>query len=224
MNHTDHFVTGNFVSHAVFVDDATYSVILDTVVKAVVDVQLTRRDGRVLLGRRVGLPHSDWWIPGGRMVPGEPVPAAAARLVKREVGVSLAAADVTAVTHFTYSWDSRTQPPTDHGTSDAATIVTVAVGDDAASAVAHDPREYSALAWFDAEALVRDGGAAADADFVAGSPEAALPTALHPALLRGLRDLLALRQWRRIAAALDGDAADCDVVAALRAYRSLAAR
>lgn len=87
---TRHFVTGNFTSHAKFVDNATYATLLDNVVKATCDIFVRRRsDGWILLGKRLGEPQPDWWLPGGRMLPGESTAHSVQRILKREIGIDI---------------------------------------------------------------------------------------------------------------------------------------
>lgn len=189
---TRHFVTGGFKSHASFVSDETYSLILDNIVKATIDIYVQRPDGKVLLGHRVGLPHADWWIPGGRMMPGEDVPATTKRVLQREiapymkecapVGAAASAAagaevadkpapwlQLRTVGHYTFIWDTRTQQPIDHGTCDVSIVVCVQVTDADAARVVLAPQEYTSLCWCDPRGL--HGEAGADGAPVAIAPE-----------------------------------------------------
>jgi hypothetical protein len=145
-----HVVTGDFVSHARFLSDADYALCLDNVVKACVDLLLVHPDGRVLLARRKAQPlRGHWWYAaGGRMLPGEGAAAAAARLLKRELGdcadggigdgssfggvsggggggvAALTAAALAPrlrlLTPFTFAFARRQQAPKHHGTADVA--------------------------------------------------------------------------------------------------------
>lgn len=264
MYKTKHFVTGSFVSHAKFVDDAAYSAILDNIVKATCDVFLVHvRAGdngegqvaNVLLGKRVGLPHNSWWIPGGRMLPGEQAAFAARRLLSRELSVDLVPRDanlsadteaqrvlldrVNTVAHFTFVWDTRTQPPVENGTCDVSLIVEVEVTDEEAASVVHKPREYSHLAWVPLSTLVDDIRAAPN-DELGTSSKPTLPLGepllhgacdaavvppgrkLHPALRQGLLELDAMMAWRRVQRAVveegRGERSAAFVVEALRAF------
>lgn len=222
MFETKHFVTGNFVSHATFVDDATYSTILDNIVKATCDVFITRpskssssstkvlptdsnEDVDILLGERVGLPHADWWIPGGRVMPGETVHDTARRVLQRELNLTIPRDDgtqteqkrVRTVAHYTFVWDTRTQAPIHNGTCDVSIILRVDLSRDEAEHIELVSKEYKQLEW---RSL---------------SSQAALPPgALHPALAQGVKDLCAMRQWERVTELLhttpDVEAADAD--------------
>lgn len=198
MYQTKHFVTGNFVSHSSFVDDATYSTILDNIVKATCDIFLTRpasadstssadvsssdADVEVLLGERVGLPHADWWIPGGRMMPGETCQTAAKRILHRELGLLLDdPARVRTVGHFTFVWDTRTQEPICNGTCDVSMILRIDLTRGEADGIKQLSKEYKALEWRTI------------------SSQLCLPQGtLHPALAQGLVELSAMRQWDQL--------------------------
>jgi hypothetical protein len=209
MFETKHFVTGNFVSHAAFVDDATYSTILDNVVKATCDVFITRpkmissadvpdpsrrvqpedtnEDVEILLGERVGLPHADWWIPGGRVMPGETVDATARRILWRELRLDIGEQPrVRTVAHYTFVWDTRTQEPVHNGTCDVSIILRVDLTREEAACVEFISKEYKQLEW---RTL---------------ASQAALSTgALHPALAQGVKDLCAMREWEGMNVILD---------------------
>ncbi len=189
---TKHFVTGNFTSHASFVDDKTYSLILDNIVKATCDIVVVRESDRhVLLGKRVGLPWSDWWVPGGRLFCGEDIPTTVARILKRELGVDLYGASspsdkealqkrIRNLNHFTFCWDSRTQPPQENGTCDVSVITMITVSDAEVQGVTLKPSEYSELKWIDPL-----------------SPPVESAT-YHPALKQALRDLTAYWAWQEV--------------------------
>lgn len=226
MFHTKHFVTGAFVSHATFVDDATYSTILDNVVKATCDIFVTRpkrdetqktqqsaspsavvpsdpnEDVEILLGERVGLPHADWWIPGGRVMPGENVAATAKRILRRELMLDIGDDEgrVRTVSHFTFVWDTRTQEPINNGTCDVSIILRVDLTRAEADAVQLLSKEYKQLEW---------RTLASQVSLPAGS--------LHPALAQGIRHLCAMREWDALQVELDS-LADVDTadVASLR--------
>lgn len=198
---TRHFVTGNFVSHASFVDDATYSTILDNVVKATCDVFLTRpaqcgSDVEILMGERVGLPHADWWIPGGRMMPGESCASAARRILKRELNLDIGSDDPTSawqqrvatIATYTFVWDTRTQEPIHNGTCDVSSILCIDLTESEALQCVLKSHEYKQLEW---RTLSSQSEVANSSSCV-----------LHPALAQGIRDLVAMRKWREIVTGL----------------------
>jgi len=191
MYKTPHFVTGNFVSHSKFVDDATYATILDTVVKATTDIFLCDEAGKVFLGKRLAQPHNDWWLMGGRMIPGETPQIAAVRILSREVGLRLdpvtAAARFRTVGTYTFVWDSRAQEPTNHGTADVSIIQALTLTLDEIAALKPHESEYAAAGWF------------CPSDLVGPAPPL---TSLHPALRQGLNDYLAMRKWDQLQEAI----------------------
>jgi ADP-ribose pyrophosphatase YjhB (NUDIX family) len=196
MYQTKHFVTGNFTSHATHVDDRTYSLILDNIVKATCDIFLVRNVDTqeaplILMGERVGLPHADWWIPGGRMMPGETVAKCCKRVLHRELGLHLGDDDVAevrvrTVSHFTFVWDTRTQMPVHNGTCDVSIILRVDVTENEASCISLNHKEYKQLEWRPLDAQLR--------------PDSARP--LHPALMQGMTDLSAMIKWDSMMAML----------------------
>lgn len=237
MFETRHFVTGNFESHAKFVDDATYSTILDNVVKATCDVFITRprltsssvsdldrrvliedanEDVEILLGERVGLPHADWWIPGGRVMPGETVDATARRVLRRELKLDIGEEPgrVRTVAHYTFVWDTRTQEPIHNGTCDVSIILRVDLTREESERVEFISKEYKQLEWR-----------------TLASQAALPPGSLHPALEQGVKDLCAMREWERVQTALDAvenvDGADSttlrDIVKRLKKFSELKA-
>ena len=88
-----HFITGDFEKRTVFLPDKEYGLALDALVKGCADVLITSGAGpslRILLGKRRVEPQPDWWFVGGRARPGDTTQGAAARNVKRELGLTVA--------------------------------------------------------------------------------------------------------------------------------------
>lgn len=64
---TNHFITGVFKPHHIFLGDEEYSRALDCLVKACTDILLVdESNGKILLGKRKVEPQPDWWFVGGK--------------------------------------------------------------------------------------------------------------------------------------------------------------
>ena len=89
MTQMPHFVTGDFQSHFALMDDKTYGLALDSIVKACVDILLTDGGERVLLLKRRVFPAPHHWFCGGRARPGEAPAHTARRHVRRELKLDI---------------------------------------------------------------------------------------------------------------------------------------
>lgn len=150
MFETPQYVTGPFQPQRVFLPDREYGLALDALVKACSDVLILSHDQkRVLLGRRKVQPQPDWWYIGGRAKPGDTTTAAAARNVKREIGLDLPETRYEVVANYSMVWSYRYQPPTTNGTADLSTIhVIFLTEEEEAHDYAMDPIEYSESKWW----------------------------------------------------------------------------
>lgn len=166
-----HFVTGSFVSHAGFLGETEYAAVLDSIVIACVDIILVNITGEMLLGKRTTEPQPDYWIIGGRMKPGESLEEAAARNLKRELGIELGTDRFTYLTTLSLVWARRAQEPKDNG-SHTISVTMVANVSDGEIAGIRPNEEYSELLWI-RPATVRYG------------------TGFHPALVQYAEELLA---------------------------------
>ena len=193
-----HFVTGEFEPHHAFLDDETYGKALDSLVKACSDVMIESADGsKVFLGRRKVEPQPDWWFVGGRARPGDTTQEAAARNVRRELGLVVEAARFEVVASYSFAWRMRQQAPRENGTADISTVHTLRLTAEEADAVQLDPDEYVESRWIALDEILAG-------DF-------------HPALKQAAADLQAMRAFRRLQAAVATDGTDAEVAAAARA-------
>lgn len=99
--------------------DEIYSVALDHLVIACVDVVLTCHN-RVLLVERNHYPRSSWWVIGGRMEAGEDPKQTAIRKVAQELDMENLDADLDAdrlqyIGTYSTCFAFRHQPPQHHG-------------------------------------------------------------------------------------------------------------
>ena len=172
------FITGDYETRKVFLPDREYGLALDALVKACSDVLIVSADGaRLLLGKRLVEPQPDWWFIGGRARPGDSTRSAAARNVKRELGLDLSPERFEAVATYSMVWQFRAQAPVDHGTADISTVHALRLTAKEESKVVLDPKEYETSAYFTFE------------EVLAGE--------FHPCLKQAVRDLLKQRALRQ---------------------------
>ena len=108
------FVTGMAHQSAVFLPDTVYAAALDALVIVCVDC-IPTFDGLLLLSRRAREPHRSWWVNGGRMRKGELYGDAASRLMRTELGLTLAADRFHLLGYYSLLWDARAQAPRENG-------------------------------------------------------------------------------------------------------------
>lgn len=157
MFETPQFVTGPFTARRVFLPDREYGLALDALVKGCSDVLAVSSDSKkLLLGRRKVEPQPDWWFIGGRSKPGDTTTAAAARNVKRELGLDFSESRFEVVANFSMVWSYREQAPTENGTADLSTIHTVHLTkeEEEMGVPSLDPKEYHESKWWDIEELL----------------------------------------------------------------------
>ena len=133
-------------------------------------------------------PQPDWWFIGGRARPGDTTREAAARNVKRELGIAAAPGRFSVVGTYSMVWQMRQQTPQANGTADVSTVhALVLTAEEEAAGVVLDEKEYSA------------------SRFVPLSSVDAPGSAYHPCLQQAVRDL---RRCRALDALLAAAAAD----------------
>jgi len=206
MFRTPTFTTGDFARRAVFLPDREYGLALDALVKGCADVLVTRSDGsslEILLGRRRVHPQPDWWFVGGRTRPGETPEEGAARNVRRELKLEVAASRFRVVGNYSFVWRFRAQPPAENGTADISTVLELRLSSAEAAAINFDDSfaksEYRDARWT--------------------TPREVLEGEYNPALQQAVRDLLARHAFDDLCAAV---ALHPAVVVAARARRLVA--
>eukprot|EP00613_Pedinella_sp_CCMP2098_P052155 CAMPEP_0171883920 /NCGR_PEP_ID=MMETSP0992-20121227/40449_1 /TAXON_ID=483369 /ORGANISM="non described non described, Strain CCMP2098" /LENGTH=295 /DNA_ID=CAMNT_0012510193 /DNA_START=57 /DNA_END=940 /DNA_ORIENTATION=- len=141
------FITGDFVQKRVFLEDREYGLALDALVKACSDVLVLSFDGKVE-------PQPDWWFIGGRATPGDTTRDAAARNVKRELGLDLDVSRFEVIATYSMVWRMRQQPPSTNGTADISTVHTLQLTPEEEGTITMDPREYSESRYFTLEEIL----------------------------------------------------------------------
>jgi len=151
--------------------DREYAAVLDSIVIACVDIILINGMREMLLGKRTREPQPDYWIIGGRMKPGESFEEAAARNIKRELGIELGPERFTYLTTLSLVWARRAQEPKDNGSHMISITMAANVNDEEIASIRPND-EYSELRWI-RPATIRYG------------------TGFHPALIQYAEELLA---------------------------------
>jgi ADP-ribose pyrophosphatase YjhB (NUDIX family) len=81
-----------------FIDSSLYAQIREVIPTVCVDLLITGPNGSYLLVLRKQSPAKDrWWLPGGRILKGEPLKDAALRKGREEVGTTLKIGEVISV-------------------------------------------------------------------------------------------------------------------------------
>lgn len=111
----DHFHEEGFVSHAKFLSEENYAMVLDNAVITCVDICVINTKKQILLGKRTWYPHPDWWIIGGRMKPGESFNEAASRNIKRELQLDISPERFKRLWEYSMTWAKRVQSPEENG-------------------------------------------------------------------------------------------------------------
>ena len=170
------YLTGHFPQRQTdYLSEEELALVLDGFVLAFVNCILVTQDKRLikmLLVKRTTEPWPDWWLPGGRMVPGESFEETAVRCLKRQLG--LAIDDRSRFQYlgtYGFVWAKRAFPPTERGCHVVSTILVLKVNDREAKSVQRINDEYSELAWTRPEVVVIQAG-------------------LHQGLAQCIRDLI----------------------------------
>lgn len=146
-----HFVNGSFTSHAFWMKEEDYSKSLDNFVATCVDCIVLNSKEEMLLGKRTIEPQPDWWIVGGKMMPGETFEEAVVRNVKRELGLNIDSSRFAFLPSiYSLVWSRRQQAPKDNG-SHTVSITTILKITDNEVARIKPNYEYEALWWIKPE-------------------------------------------------------------------------
>lgn len=122
------YIEPGYVSHGTFLDEETYSTVLDSIVFVCVDIMATHK-GEVLLARRTRHPQKDWWVFGGRMKTGETLTGAGHRLLAAEIGLDIAEERLKYLLSFSAAWKTRAHEPASHGSHNVSMMFTFELTD-----------------------------------------------------------------------------------------------
>ncbi len=122
----------------------------------------------------------------GRMKPGERVEESAARLIERELQISISQKErFSIVTHFSMVWNKRQQPPIENGTADISTFMTIQFKSEEISKIKFDTEEYSMVTWVSPTEIL--------SDILFGKPYK-----YHSALRQAVSEYIAHLKWKEI--------------------------
>lgn len=150
-----HFVTGNFQSHAEFLPDDIYGLMLDNIVRGSTDIVPINRNGEILIGKRTHYPHPDWWIIGGKWNPGDSPEASAAKKFKGEMGVLIDLSRLQRLDCYSFVWSVRAAPPQEHGCHDISWIFIFFITDEEIQKITPN-KEFSGIKWVQPEDIIAD--------------------------------------------------------------------
>lgn len=146
-----YFKDNNYKPKNYYIDELTYSVILDNIVVACIDV-VVRNSGQVLIVRRVYFPQKDWWIIGGRMSTGESPQDTASRHVDKDLKICCKPTRFKYLTHFYGSWSLRAHNPISNGTQTHSSVLLLDISDSEKDSIILGS-EYTALTWVEPKEL-----------------------------------------------------------------------
>jgi colanic acid biosynthesis protein WcaH len=130
------------------VEDADYSMILDTVVVACTDVCVLDDKGDILLGFRQQKPLMNvWWTIGGRMFPGETFQQSAARKLRAEVSLKIEPNRFLYVNTYLCLNGERAQEPQNHSCHMLDIMMAVVLSENEIQQIKHN-EEYSQVEWW----------------------------------------------------------------------------
>jgi 8-oxo-dGTP pyrophosphatase MutT (NUDIX family) len=180
------FLTGNFSFRQAYLSEEEFSSAFDNFVLGYVNCILVTQDKKLikmLLVKRISDPWPNWWLPGGRMNPGESFEETAARYLSRQLG--LAIEDRSRFQHLgTYSfvWGKRAFPLTGNGCHIISKVLVLKINDREAKAIklVDVNEEYSEFTWTSPQLVVS----------LAGPEAVVVQTQLHLGLAHCIRDLI----------------------------------
>lgn len=142
-----HFVTGNFKLHATWMSDEECGMVRDNAVRGSVDC-IVVNNGKILLGKRTHEPHPDWWIIGGKIIPGESPKKAMGRKLNEELGLEkIKPSRFRLFGIGSFAWSRRAEPPQENGCHDLSVIMILEISDEEAEKI--EPKdEYEKVDWF----------------------------------------------------------------------------
>jgi hypothetical protein len=130
------------------------------------------------------------------MFPGESPASSCNRLLKREIGLDIAAHRFSTISYGSMVWGMREQQPQNHGTCDINIVLTAQLTDEEAARIKLDDKEYADMTWISA------------ADLMHGN--------YHPSLKHSARNLVAHNKMAEMEARIKEGAGDADIAALAR--------
>ena len=171
-----HFETGNFkkpTKKEYFLPNEEYGRALRALVISTCDIAVLNSGGKLLLAKRTWEPaKGQFWIIGGRRIPGESFGESALRNLKHELGIEVTPARFQYLGGYSMVFAKRRQAPKQDGVHTDSTVMIVHLSEQEMTAIEPN-EEYSETQWFVLQ------------DVVKRSSE------FHPAIVQISEDLLA---------------------------------
>lgn len=112
-------------------NEESYAIALDNIVKVSVDTFIVNTHSEVLLGQRVDWPVKGLWCFGGRMLPRESFRQTVGRNLQRELGIYISNKDtLDLIGHYSFVWDKRKEGEINNGFHDLLIFMTYKVAHD----------------------------------------------------------------------------------------------
>ncbi len=147
-----HVVEAGSHAQSIFLPDETFSLALDALVIACVDIVFCWR-GQVLLAKRNHLPRQDWWVIGGRMKPSEDPLQTAQRKVQEEAGLKISSDRPRFIAVYSTQFAQRSQPPQSYGLHSLNLTYAIALNDAEQATLDLTPKEYDTGIWITPDRL-----------------------------------------------------------------------
>ena len=135
---------------------------------------------------------------GGRAKPGETTKEAAARNLKRELGLNLTPDRFKVIATYSFLWYKREQEPQEHGLADISTIHVVELSEEESNAIKIDEKEYEKVDWISQEKILIDKD-----------------NCYHPALKQAIKDWSSAMQYEKLVKFCNHPDADSDTIASI---------
>jgi len=155
------FSTGHFSPKPAYLSPDDCGVVFDNFVVGYVNCILVsqKKPTKMLVVKRISEPWPDWWIPGGKMNPGESFEQTAIRNLQRQLGLAVEdRSRFHRLGTYAFVWDKRSVPPTENGCHILSVVLVLGVSDQEAHAVKLSD-EHCDLSWVQPEVFAGQAGA-----------------------------------------------------------------
>ena len=137
-----------------WLQDPEYSMVLDNVVVACVDVAV-EYNGTILFGERGNEPWKGGWaLCGGKMNPGENFEKTAVRHIERDLSIIITPDRPRFVCTDSWVWSRRAQAPQENGCHMQGTTYTVKLLQDEVERIQYKG-DFGKIAWWEASAITK---------------------------------------------------------------------
>ncbi|MCC5450284.1 GDP-mannose mannosyl hydrolase [Rheinheimera sp. UJ51] len=135
-----------------FLDNSTFSTVLDSTPLVSIDLLIENTKGEILLGERKNRPAQGYWfVPGGRILKNESLAAAFARLTLAELGESFSLSEASLQGPYDHFYDDSV-----FGETPSTHYVAIAYRLKVTSLNALPKEQHSGYRWFSLAELLSD--------------------------------------------------------------------